>query len=626
MGNRWRRYVAIALLTTATPLLAQTDDDEDDQSPPDQLEELLVTGVRVTAGGAQDVAYARSEILSGRIPHPNTFTDEGLLSQHDLTLPNSDQCDQLFCLFGEAARSDIVNKPNDLYFAGLGFSTNIDAGDWQREPQNIVAVVDKSGSMDGTPLALVRRSLLGLTNQLTGADQLSIVLYGDRSHVYLEPTRLTKDNVDNVRRLIKAIESAGSTNMEEGLEVGYRLARQSQAGFDGSTRVILFTDERPNVGDTSAAGFIGMAKQASGLGIGLTTIGVGVQFDSSLAIKLSSTRGGNLFFLPDATAADKIFDEEFDYLVSELAHDVTIVLRPHSEFDITGVYGLPGDVLSWSEDRAVSITIPTVFLSSRGGGVFVSLAPTATKADLPAPSVSADSVVLAAAITYVAARGDGAPATNTVEIAPGTGAPSYSMQLASLLVDEYLGLRLATTEHYVHNNQEGAYQAMRVLDGRFSAISDRKLKKATEGESDIVVQLLDQFAFLSGHESEVSTSKASHFWGLWRITEADTEDYWHTFEVGHYLLFSPDGRFAYIEEEDCSDLDWGDSEPYVVAKSGLLFVASDTLFKSQLRRNKLTLRHRDRAEDTDIKVVMEFAGPFPTEQFRPEDFDEYDEY
>ncbi len=621
-----KRFLQTILLVCflSVPLVQAQVDDEDDELH--AVGEIVVTGARVTAGGSQDIAFARSEILSGRIPHPDTFTDEGLLSQHDLHLPNAAECDQLFCVIAEAMPSDLVSKPNDQYFVGLGFASNLDANRWQRDAQNVVAVVDKSGSMSGEPLDLVRRSLLALTDELTEDDQLSIVLYGDRSHVYLQPTKLSKDNRQTVREQIQAIASAGSTNMEEGLQVGYQVARQSRSTFDGSTRLILFTDERPNVGATHANSFIGMAREASEVGIGLTTIGVGVQFDSSLAIKISSTRGGNLFFLPDEDAADALFGEEFEYMVSELAHDLNFVVRPHNDLAITGVYGLPGDLLSWTEDRAVSFTVPTVFLSSRGGGIFVSLGPNQDNIDLPAPVIRADDNLLAAAITYVPAKSAGGPESDVANVSLTDDKASHPMRLASLLVDEYLGLREATTEHYVHNNQEGAYQALSRLDGRFESIENRKLEKALVEEAEMVDTLLDKFAFLSGRGAEVSDSRQSRLWGIWQVTETnDTSDY-DAFEQGTYLMFSPDNRVFHIEEDELDDIDWDDSQPYVIADSKIVFLWSESAFKYRLKREELTLRYRDRRDDVDLKVVMQFAGAFPMDEFQPGDPDDFDDY
>src|SRR5690349_25170960 len=70
----------------------------------DELNEVVVTGARVGQGGAQDINFFRGEVAFERIPHPNDFTAEGLLSEHDIVLPAAEACRQLFCLTGDALR------------------------------------------------------------------------------------------------------------------------------------------------------------------------------------------------------------------------------------------------------------------------------------------------------------------------------------------------------------------------------------------------------------------------------------------------------------------------------------------------------------------------------------------
>ena len=87
--------------------------------------------------------------------------------------------------------------------------------------------------MNGQPLALVRRSLLEVLKHLRDGDRLSIVLYGDRAHVHLEPIDITAESRALVRGRITEIESAGSTAMEAGLQLGYEVARRSSQQFEG---------------------------------------------------------------------------------------------------------------------------------------------------------------------------------------------------------------------------------------------------------------------------------------------------------------------------------------------------------------------------------------------------------
>jgi Ca-activated chloride channel family protein len=579
-------FVAASALASSAP--AQPPDDEETYS----LEEITVTAMRVTAGGARDAKFARDETVEGRIPHPDTITAEGLLGEHDLTLPSAGECRQLLCLVGEATVAHLPTLPHAKYLVELGFASNIDEATWRREPLNLIAVIDKSGSMAGEPLALVKRSLHGLIRNLEEGDQLSIVLYGDTAHVHLHPTRASTATLPALLRAVEAIESAGSTYMEKGLTVGYDLARKTKGQFEGITRVALFTDERPNVGHTDAGSFVAMARAASVEGIGLTTIGVGVQFDSGLATELSSTRGGNLFFLDGPEAADKLFTDELDYMVSELAHDLRVTLKPSDGLKIAGVYGVPGEVLGWHDATSVTITVPTLFLSRQGGGLFVSLAPTDPFADLPPRPLAAGAPLLAASHSYVPVAGTGSESGSLTVRAP-AAAPSDAVALGHALIDEYLSLRAATAAHHLDNDQHEAYAIVRDLYERLSLAQPRTVRRSLASERETVAGLLDQVAFLSGHGTEVS--RESSLWGHWRVAALDGELDRCPWNVGDVLLFSamnelvsfvPQGGAGYAEDG---------RQAYLTKRREIYLPDQHVTAEYRLRDDELVLRFDEEA-------------------------------
>ena len=49
------------------------------QTGGDQHDEIIVTGARISQGGAQDIKHFRGQIDIGEIPRPGGFTSEGLL-------------------------------------------------------------------------------------------------------------------------------------------------------------------------------------------------------------------------------------------------------------------------------------------------------------------------------------------------------------------------------------------------------------------------------------------------------------------------------------------------------------------------------------------------------------------
>lgn len=450
----------------------------------------------VTPGGAQDIGYARDRIRDGEVPHPNTFTPEGLFSEHDLPLDTGRPCKQTICVTAAAAPADLIAQPEVRTMAQIGFASNLDPKTWRRAPLNLIAVVDKSGSMSGAPLAMVRSSLHTVVDQLGERDQLAIVLYGDTTHVHLPPTRLGQRKA--IHRAIDAISSAGSTYMEAGLKLGYQVAAETAPKFRGTTRLMLFTDERPNVGRTDAGSFMALARNGSRRGIGLTTIGVGTHFGAELATKISSVRGGNLFFFPDLDAMQNRFRRDLDTMVTELAYDLKLTVRPANGHALVGLYGVPGDAVKRTPGGGLEMTVETVFLSRERGGIFVALAPAGGGALPPGPGPVAE-----VSLTYEGVDGRRYADRLDVELWAG---PSLPLGLARgrLLVDEVTTLKKAAALHLHENDQEGAWRLVRALRQRFEQAAIPGL----EGENALIAKLDETLTRLSGHQGEPGASVA----------------------------------------------------------------------------------------------------------------------
>jgi Ca-activated chloride channel family protein len=592
----WSAASILALALVSAPAFAQTPPPQDEQI---DVEELVVTGMRVRQGGAQDINHFRGEAAANRMPQPDTLTPEGLMGGYDIQIPGAEVCVRVLCVTGEAMRANLPLSPADKVLVGLGFDSGVDAKTWKRAPLNLVAVVDKSGSMQGAPLMRVRESLHQILEQLRPGDQLSIVLYGDRSYRHLEPT-VVGDKRAAIRQAIDAIESAGATNMEAGLKVGYETAFASKDGFKGVTRVMLFTDEQPNVGRTDAASFMGMAREASNKGIGLTTIGVGTQFDAPLATKVSSVRGGNLYFLRDKADVESVFAAKLDTMVSELAYDLTLTVKPQRGYRISGVYGVPGDDLKSGPDGSVSMTVPTAFLSSEGGGLLLAMAK--SEAYLPEPRLAPGERLLDVDLTYTVAA-DGAEVSQVLAVAAPAVRASDGLQLGHLLLDEFQSLHRAATLHHKEGDEEGTYQVLKGLDGRLRAQADPRL----EPERKLVAEMLTRAAFLAGYAGEARAQGPVNLLGGWTVARVDGEGQ-IDLKRGDQLRFGEEdlvvsrlkrGAFTVDEPEGYeanenqvalpeSDLVFG----YRVAKDGSLVLTHDRL---DLR---LVLRRTPRVVET----------------------------
>lgn len=561
------------LVTSLSPALAS-----------DEIEELIITAgsLGVTQGGAQDIDSFRGAVVADRIPHPNTFTAEGLLSQHDILLDVGGACDQILCLSSEVIEADLIAKPNDELLVGLGFGTNLQADQWKRGPLNLVAVVDKSGSMGGAPIELVKRSLINVVGKLHKGDRLSIVLYGSTAHVHLVPLKITRASKSQALKSIDAIVSQGSTAMENGLRIGYDLALETGKSFHGSTRVMLFTDERPNVGRTDADSFMEMAREASGKGIGLTTIGVSTHFGAELATTISSVRGGNLYFLNGPEDADRVFSEEFDYMVSELAHDLQLVIEPDPALRISGIYGVPGQLTGWQDDGAVSITIPTVFLAARAGGIFFTLARSKEYLDLPAPDQSTVSNLAKVNLSYRPIGGLES-STDTEDVGGHLTELSDGIKLGRLLIDEFTVLRKATTDHYA-NDQESAYQSVHALANKFRQTAIAGL----EDEMKLVFRLERILGGLSGHHAEdYPPQNTDRLMGVWEVYRKRG-----TVNLNRRdkIEFAADGILKIYHHERRLDV-FEDDEDFLTNEDQIYLEKSKLTFEYRFNKNNLILHH-----------------------------------
>jgi Ca-activated chloride channel family protein len=249
---------------------------------------------------------------------------------------------------------------------------------------NLVVVVDTSGSMseDGR-LIKVKTGLDTMIDNLQDTDRLAIVSFDDVAR--LETGFGTTLDRTALHAIVAQLQPGGSTNIFDGLQTGFKLVQE--APRDHQNRVIFLSDGNATSGDTNTNDIIAMSDSFIIKGIGLTTIGVGLDFDVELMRGLAEHGAGNFYFLQDAAAATEVFSEELDYFVQPLALDVKLDAQAGLGYNFGEVVG---SHLWASQPSFGAMAIPAVFVASRtgqtggrGGGsmIFINLSPTGTNVD-----------------------------------------------------------------------------------------------------------------------------------------------------------------------------------------------------------------------------------------------------
>lgn len=206
-------------------------------------------------------------------------------------------------------------------------------------PNNIVFLIDTSGSMDGPDrLALIQQAFTMLVEYLGNDDVISIVTYAGDSRIALDGVSgAEKTRIANV---LQDLMAGGSTNGAGGIENAYRVA-ENHFIEGGNNRIILATDGDFNVGVSSKDGLTDLISQKRDSGIYLSVLGVGMFNTNDVTMETLARNGnGNYAYLDSVAEARKVLVEELQGTVNVVAKDAKIGVEFNkdtvSEFRLIG--------------------------------------------------------------------------------------------------------------------------------------------------------------------------------------------------------------------------------------------------------------------------------------------------
>ncbi len=262
---------------------------------------------------------ARSYLNRGSLPDERAIRVEEMINAFDYAYAAPKT--EAFVVQAEAFPSPNRKGYHVLHIGLKGRELGMD----ERQPAALTFVVDVSGSMEGEErLGLVKRSLAMLTRQLDGRDLVGLVVYGSDARVVLDPTRATQEGKRRIIDAISGLQVEGSTNVEAGLDLGYRLAARHAA--PGTTsRVVLCSDGVANVGATAAESILGRVKAHADRGVTISTVGFGMgNYNDVLMEQLADKGNGNYAYVDDLDAAQRVFVEQLGATLEVIAKDVKI--------------------------------------------------------------------------------------------------------------------------------------------------------------------------------------------------------------------------------------------------------------------------------------------------------------
>eukprot|EP00118_Oscarella_pearsei_P016617 m.160683 g.160683 ORF g.160683 m.160683 type:complete len:582 (+) comp38777_c0_seq15:74-1819(+) len=123
----------------------------------------------------------------------------------------------------------------------------------ERAAIDLVAVIDKSGSMSGEKIKLVKETLHFVVDQLKETDRLGLVTYDTNVYNDFPLTVMDRSGRKKAHAAIGKIHDGSSTNLCGGLERGLILIERLGANKKDVSSVLLMTDGQANQGFTQQA-------------------------------------------------------------------------------------------------------------------------------------------------------------------------------------------------------------------------------------------------------------------------------------------------------------------------------------------------------------------------------------
>lgn len=267
------------------------------------------------------------------------LSDPKLRADYDKALPPEEQPPDFYQFSTLYSRSSlrVVDEPQ-LVYALLDLSSPKDGFELPSPPLNVCIILDRSTSMQGERMDMVKFTAIEIIRQLKADDILSLVTFSDRAEVLIPASYRTDKRF--VETTIQMIKPGGATEIYQGLlagfqEVKYNFSKQR------INHMILITDGR-TYGDEAAC--LELAEQAASYGVGISGMGIGSDWNDLFLDSLASRTGGASTYISKPADIKGVLLDKFQGLGNTYAEDVRYDFTLYKDAKIRYAFRLSPEV------------------------------------------------------------------------------------------------------------------------------------------------------------------------------------------------------------------------------------------------------------------------------------------
>lgn len=326
---------------------------------PEQLDYYAILGVARDAS-QEDIKHAYFVAAQKLHPDKNTAAGETELflgaqqayevlsnpkrrAQYDATLPAQKK---LYLPYEHKliySRTNVVHldEPQMLYLI-MELEAPLEARRTPSPPLNVCLVLDRSTSMKGEKMDVVKSTAIQVLRNLRPQDILSVVTFSDRAEVII-PAAYHQER-SRLEARIQMIQPSGATEIYQGLEAGVKEVMRS---LDSKriNHLVLLTDGH-TYGDEQQC--LELAAKIAEHGIGISAMGIGKEWNDVFLDILATRTGGSSAFISEPKDIKRLLLEKFNALAQTYADDIALEFNSLDGIELSYAFRLqpdPGPVI-----------------------------------------------------------------------------------------------------------------------------------------------------------------------------------------------------------------------------------------------------------------------------------------